>query len=94
MRRTQRQHAPVVHRGSKKRPCKRPSSGGSGGSSSSGLGGSGYLSLRKKSPTLASFTSDQVEIPGQYQANMEPTPSLHTTLSSLDPYYEVVYRPG
>ena len=55
---------------------------------------SGYLSLRKKSSVLASFHSNSVEIPGQYECDVEPTPLLHTNLSSLDPYYEIVYRPG
>ena len=59
-----------------------------------GIGGSGCLSLHKKSSILATFTSDKVEMPGQYFRDIEPTLSLHTTISSIDPYYEVVYRPG
>ena len=58
------------------------------------LGGSRPLSIRHKSKALASFTSDSVEIPGQYSYDNEPSPMQHTTLNSIDPYYEIVYRPG
>lgn len=53
-----------------------------------------YLALERRSKMLASFSSDVVEIPGQYLADAEPQMSLHSKISGIDSKYEIVQRPG
>jgi hypothetical protein len=53
-----------------------------------------YLALERRSKLLASFSSDVVEIPGQYLADVEPQMSLHSKISGIGPRYGIVQRPG
>ena len=53
-----------------------------------------YLALERRSKLLASFSSDIVEIPGQYVGDVEPQTSLHSKIFCIESNYEIVQRPG